>query len=57
MELYIALPPLKPILRIFALSGKVQPLGQMLSVAGVVLFAGLLDEVSSSAIVPAEAKA
>ena len=43
-------------LSVWVLFGKVQPFGQILSVAGFVLLAGLLEVVSLSIIVPAEAR-
>ena len=51
------LPASGPIERVCVVLGKVQPFGQMLSVAVFVLTARLLDEVFLSIIVPAVAKA
>ena len=50
------LPALGPIERICALSGNIQPFGQILSVALSIFVAGLLEVVSLSMIVPAVAK-
>ena len=45
-----------PIERVCVLSGKVHPFGQMLSVAGSIFVAGLLEVVFLSTIVPAVAR-
>ena len=52
----MVLPEFDPIERVCIVSGNVHPFGQILSVAGFVLVAGLSELVFSSTIVPAEAK-